>query len=360
MEIQSATLQLHAAQRSETRHERHSQLRVWRAAAEGRAAPAPAAQPRISEAARQALAQSPAPASCPPPRECGATSEIAAAAQEAEADPTLALVRQLLEWLTGRKIRLLERLPESPPAELDPPAVDAHAAPRPSPAPAWGFEFTLRNVYEETEHSSFSVTGIVRTEDGREISLSLHVAMSRAYRQETHLTLRAGAAERKDPLVVNFAGTAVELAAALGQRFRFDLDGDGTDESLPLLGAGSGFLALDHDDNGRIDSGRELFGPQSGRGFTELARLDEDGNGWIDARDAAFARLKVWQPAAEGPGTLRSLADLGIGALALAHLATPFALRGPGNTDLGQVKASGFYLRLDGEAGSLQEIDLTV
>ena len=61
-----------------------------------------------------------------------------------------------------------------------------------------------------------------------------------------------------------------------------------------------------------------------------------------------------------GDGTLKTLAELGIGALALAHLATPFALRGKDNQDLGQVKASGLYLTESGKAGSLQEIDLMV
>ncbi|MDP2107812.1 MAG: hypothetical protein Q8J67_02075, partial [Rhodocyclaceae bacterium] len=135
---------------------------------------------------------------------------------------------------------------------------------------------------------------------------------------------------------------------------------DGRAEKLPLFASGSGYLALDVNRNGRIDSGRELFGPQTGRGFAELARLDADGNGWIDANDPDFARLAVWTPAAEGDGTLKTLAELGIGALALAHLATPFALRGKDNQDLGQVKASGLYLTESGIAGSLQEIDLTV
>jgi hypothetical protein len=57
---------------------------------------------------------------------------------------------------------------------------------------------------------------------------------------------------------------------------------------------------------------------------------------------------------------LRRLGELGIGALALAHAATPFALRGDGNSDLGLVKSTGLYLREDGGAGSFQEIDLTV
>jgi hypothetical protein len=159
-------------------------------------------------------------------------------------------------------------------------------------------------------------------------------------------------------LVVNFGGTAAQLAA--GRSFRFDLDGDDTAEDLPLFASGSGYLALDLNRNGRIDSGRELFGPASGNGFVDLARLDDDGNGWIDEGDAAFSRLAVWTPAAEGAGALRSLGELGIGALALAHATTPFALRGNGNADLGTIKSTGLYLREDGGAGSLQEIDLTV
>jgi len=71
----------------------------------------------------------------------------------------------------------------------------------------------------------------------------------------------------------------------------------------------------------------------------------------------------VWTPAATdtvGSGDLRSLADLGIGALGVHHLATPFALRGSANQDLGQVRASGLYLSNEGKPGTLQEIDLTI
>jgi hypothetical protein len=164
---------------------------------------------------------------------------------------------------------------------------------------------------------------------------------------------------RKDPLVVNFAGTAAQLAGQSNQRFSFDLNGDGKAENLPMFASGSGYLALDLNNNGRIDSGKELFGPQSGNGFAELALLDSDGNGWIDENDKDFNRLGVWTPAAEGSGTLQSLTDLGIGALSLAHVATPFALRGNDNNDLGVVKASGLYLTESGQAGSIQEVDLT-
>ncbi len=161
-------------------------------------------------------------------------------------------------------------------------------------------------MYEEFETTSFSAEGIVRTADGQEISFKLDIEMTRYYREETNVSLRAGDAVRKDPLVVNFDGTASQLSGQANRRFNFDLNGDGKAESLPQFASGSGYLALDLNRNGRIDSGKELFGPQSGNGFAELALLDNDGNGWIDENDKDYNRLEVWTPAEEGAGKLQT------------------------------------------------------
>ena len=63
---------------------------------------------------------------------------------------------------------------------------------------------------------------------------------------------------------------------------------------------------FDGDGNGRIDNGRELFGPTSNNGYQELALLDADRSGWIDERDPLFTQLSVWNPE---EGVLRSLSD---------------------------------------------------
>jgi hypothetical protein len=127
-----------------------------------------------------------------------------------------------------------------------------------------------------------------------------------------------------------------------------------------MLAGGSGYLAIDRNDNGSIDSGSELFGPATGSGFGELAALDGDGNGWIDENDAAFAALRVWTPDTDGDGTLETLARRKVGAIALGNVASPFELRGTGNSNLGAIAASGLFLAEDGPIGSIQEIDLTV
>ena len=115
---------------------------------------------------------------------------------------------------------------------------------------------------------------------------------------------------------------------------------------------------LDAVGGGRVESGRQLFGPTSGDGFADLAAYDSDANGWIDEADPVFGRLGVWTPDAEGGGAVRSLAEAGVGALGLDRVATPFALKD--GAELGAVRSSGVYLREAGGAGSLQQVDVVV
>ena len=125
------------------------------------------------------------------------------------------------------------------------------------------------------------------------------------------------------------------------------------------MASGSGFLALDRNADGRINDGRELFGALSGDGFTDLAQLDDDGDGWVDAADAAFEQLRIWLPDANGDGRLATLQELGVAALSTRSIASPFALRGESNSDLGQLRSTGVYVGTDRSVGSVQQIDLS-
>ena len=264
------------------------------------------------------------------------------------------MVRDLIERMTGIRAQEL-RLADAPAAD---PVVlqDPRAAAVASPRPEFGLEFEQHTVLEETEQTQWAAQGVVHTADGQEIRFSLQLQMQRSYREETHLLLRLGnAAQPVDPLVINFDGTAAQLQDL---RFAFDLDGDGHTEQVPLLAGQRAYLALDGNRNQRIDDGRELFGPATGNGYSELAEHDEDGNGWIDANDTVYGELRLWTPEAEGPGHLRTLQEAGVGALALAAADTPFSLRTADNRTLGAVRATSVYLREDGGVGSTQQIDL--
>ncbi len=216
----------------------------------------------------------------------------------------------------------------------------------------WKSEFT--ETIREHERTGFFSSGTIRTQDGQKLEFNLELNMCRDFECERK-EKDGGKVVLRDPLVINFDGNAAELS---GKRFTFDLDADGKTESIPGLGGGSAFLAFDRNGDGRINDGSELFGTRSGNGFADLAALDGDGNHWLDENDAAFNNLRIWQPDASGQGNLRSLRDMGVGALYLGSTETSFALTDSENRLLAQIRASGFYLREDGRAGSLQQVDL--
>lgn len=253
------------------------------------------------------------------------------------------LLAAMLAVLTGEKCRCgmdgLAAAPESEPAAASPPRIRI-----------FEWEKTTVEQIDEHEQTGFSARGKVRTADGREIGFDLSLNMARDF-SCTRVQQERGKIELCDPLVINFAGKSAELTNA---RFSFDLDADGSAESLPLLAKGSGYLVLDGDRDGRIADGREVLGAQSGEAFADLATLDGDRNGWVDEADSSYAALGVWFP----DGTLRSLKEAGIGALNVDSAWSPFALRDADNNPRGQIWRSGVYLGEDGRAGSLQQIDL--
>lgn len=268
-------------------------------------------------------------------------------------DPRLRMLIAIIEAMTGRRIALFDgkHLQATPTAPGSGPAQGSAA--QGGDALVWSVRIETSHVRESLEASHFAASGSVRTADGREIDFSLQMAMMRYEREEFSSVLEFGNAPRlTDPLVLNLATDQVRLRAG---SFSFDLNLDGQADQLAQLGSGSAYLALDRNGNGQIDDGRELFGPRSGNGFSELAELDDDGNGWIDEADAAFAQLRLWRP---GEG-LQTLAEAGVGAIALMHASTPFQLKAAGET-LGAVRSSGVFLTEAGEVRSVQQIDLAV
>ena len=187
------------------------------------------------------------------------------------------------------------------------------------------------------------------------MDFSLDLSLSRTTIVRESLLGRASSGYFTDPLVLNFDGGPDLLSDLF---FTFDLNGDGTAETLPGLPKGSGFLALDSDGDGMITSGLELFGPASGSGFTDLALHDSDQNNWIDENDPVFDRLRIWFNPTGASQQLVTLKEAGVGALSLANAGTLFNLKGPANTLLGQVTASGIFLMESGEVKSLQDLNL--
>lgn len=305
----------------------------------------------LSDAGRQAAAQAAA-------NDAQAANAVEEAANPVENDPRMLLLIGLIEALTGQKVKLFDANSMKHDGTASPSEDNDGATAAGNRRQGWGVEYDRRETLHEVEVTRFDAEGVVKTSDGREISFKLSLEMSREFYQETNLSIREGdAVRKKDPLVINFAGTAAQLTDA---KFAFDLDSDGKSDLVSFVGAGSGFLALDKNGNGVIDNGSELFGTQSGNGFADLAAYDSDGNQWIDENDAAYSKLRIWSKDGGGNDQLSTLAQRNVGALYLGNVATPFDLKNGANDLQGQVRSSGVYLNEDGSAGTLQQVDLVV
>ncbi len=212
-------------------------------------------------------------------------------------------------------------------------------------------------TYSESEYTSFSAQGIAKTEDGREIEFGINISMSRSFRQYTEITTPVLERSLTDPLVINVDS---EVAQISEQKFLFDLDADGKEEEISMTEKGSGFLALDLNDDGKINDGSELFGTKSGDGFADLAQYDSDGNGWIDENDSVYNLLKIWYKDENGKDVLINLKEADIGAIALENCDTEFSLmNGTGDID-GKIRRTGVYLKESGGVGSVQHVDLAM
>lgn len=209
--------------------------------------------------------------------------------------------------------------------------------------------------YSESESRSFASTGTITMDDGKTIdfTLSLRQSQSRTYEYSENIQIQ----ERPmtDPLVINFGSATAQLTDTL---FEFDMNGDGKSGMFATLGSGSGYLVFDRNGNGKVDDGSELFGPQSGSGFSELAKYDDDGNLWIDANDEIYNSLSVWVQTADGSQELRSLEEVGVKALYVGSINDSFTLANGQGIPLGQITASGIYLTTDGEVRTLEEVNL--
>lgn len=267
------------------------------------------------------------------------------------------IIQRMVKEITGQELQLFS------PQELQG-KVDAVGYQEPLQAPAQSVNNGVGLVYQqsmsyfETEASTFNAEGIINTKDGQQISFSVSLAMSRSFYMETNMTLRTGDAAKTDPLILNFADNAAELSSTT---FQFDIDANGSLDQIATLKSNSGMLALDKNQDGKINDGSELFGPITGNGFAELAAYDEDKNQFIDAADSIYKQLRIWQRHVDGSQQLLALGDKNIGAIYLGHVTTPFQLKTEGdNRSLGEVVSSGIYLHENGQVGSMQQINFTV
>ena len=173
-----------------------------------------------------------------------------------------------------------------------------------------------------------------------------------------------------DPLALDLDGDGIRTIAIDNGVF-FDHDANGFHEHTGWVAHGDGMLMLDWNNNGRLDSGMELFGeytllstgtPVGGDGFQVLSLHDANHDGKIDAEDPIWSQLKVWQYGEDDlenydpdeSGIISTVEELGITAIYLDSEVCN-ETDSEGNTQVG----SGVFQWADGSTGLVAEYSFT-
>ncbi|HEX9198152.1 MAG TPA: calcium-binding protein, partial [Acidobacteriaceae bacterium] len=166
----------------------------------------------------------------------------------------------------------------------------------------------------------------------------------------------------RSPIVLDLDGNGVQTTAVNTGAF-FDHDANGFAESTGWVNPNDGFLVLDRNGDGRIDSGRELFGNETllasgekaANGFAALAELDSNGDDVIDTNDSAFASLKVWKDTdGDGfslPSELLSLEEAGVRSINVGYSNSSFV-----DANGNQHRQIGSFTRTDGSVGAAEDV----
>ena len=120
-----------------------------------------------------------------------------------------------------------------------------------------------------------------------------------------------------DPLVVDLGNDGIQTTG-VNKGLRFDLNGDNKLEQSSFVKGNDYAIALDKNQNGFIDSGKELFGDQNGSkdGIEELRSYDQNEDGKIDHKDSVFSSLVL----VNADRSAKNLTQVGIHSIDLERL----------------------------------------
>ncbi|QHE97918.1 hypothetical protein LCG56_05525 [Pseudomonas cannabina pv. alisalensis] len=174
--------------------------------------------------------------------------------------------------------------------------------------------------------------------------------------------LFGSATSTMSPLVLDLDGNGIDTLS-VGAGIYFDHGGDGFSESSGWIGHTDGFLVYDVNNDGFINSGKELFGnnfvlesgEKSANGFEALSEFDNNKNGVVDESDEKIDQLKIWRDqnsnAKVDAGELLTLLDVGVVSLNIA-----FASQDVVDVHGNRVMQLGSYVSSDGTLKIVEDI----
>jgi hypothetical protein len=118
-------------------------------------------------------------------------------------------------------------------------------------------------------------------------------------------------------------GSIAVATRAQGHGVLVDIDNDGSAEETDWIGTHDAILVLDHNGNGKVDNGHELFNDAqintAVRGLHALDEFDANGDGKITASDPVYNQLKVWLDI-QHDGQMQAFETLSLAAAGISEL----------------------------------------
>jgi len=206
------------------------------------------------------------------------------------------------------------------------------------------------------QHLNYQIQGQFNINDQM---LSLNYNFDLTSQRTSYSRIEMTAAALKDPLLVQFGSQAL---GDIKSEKVFDINQDNTLDELPIFSGDIGYLVFDQNGNQQADNGSELFGPTTGQGFMELAQLDSNKNGFIDAEDQAFEQLYIWQPNEDSSQAEQwmSLKEAKIQAISLSAINTPFNFYDQSGQIQAQLRQSSFSISDEGVARGVHQVDVRI
>ncbi|MGF1613381.1 MAG: hypothetical protein ACFCVA_05540 [Gammaproteobacteria bacterium] len=163
------------------------------------------------------------------------------------------------------------------------------------------------------------------------------------------------------PIALDLNGDGVRTLS-ISAGVRFDLYATGDNTPTGWISPSDGLLVLDHNQDGVINDGSELFGSstilasgdEATDGYIALRTLDSNGDGSISSADQAWSDLRVWidgnSDGVSQGGELRTLESLGIAKLNLDAKST--SVKDNGNW-VGLISS---YEKVDGSTHDMADV----
>lgn len=136
---------------------------------------------------------------------------------------------------------------------------------------------------------------------------------------------------RYKPVAIDLDGNGLEFLGFANSKVKFDIMMDGRLAKLDWINGKDGLLCYDANDNGRIDSSREIsfsiWDPFSSSDLQALASVfDTNEDGLLDEKDKGFKKFYIWKDqnenAVQEHGELFQLIDFGIERIKLKGVMT--------------------------------------